>query len=53
VAVLAVLASLALPSARRRHEQAVAVGVGDLPPEPAELHLPHLHQHDTVAKPRS
>jgi MFS family permease len=54
VAVLAVLASLALPSARRRHEQAVAVGVDDLPPEPAELHLPHLHQHqhqhDTAAK---
>jgi MFS family permease len=34
VAVLAVLASLALPSARRRHEQAVAAGVDDLPPEP-------------------
>ncbi|MEU8076411.1 MFS transporter [Catellatospora citrea] len=43
VAVLAVIASLALPSAHRRHEQAVAVGVDDLPPEPAELHLPHLH----------
>ncbi|AGZ41578.1 MFS transporter [Actinoplanes friuliensis] len=37
VAVLAVAASLALPSARRRHEQAVATGVSDLPPEPAEL----------------
>jgi EmrB/QacA subfamily drug resistance transporter len=33
VAILAVLASLALPSARRRHEQAVAAGVADLPPE--------------------
>jgi MFS family permease len=41
VAVLGVLAALALPSARRRHEQAVAVGVDDLPPEPVELHLPH------------
>lgn len=47
VAVLAVLASLALPSAHRRHEQAVAAGVEDLPPEPAELHLPHVpHRHD-------
>ncbi|MEV0560626.1 MFS transporter [Dactylosporangium sp. NPDC050588] len=43
VAVLAVVASLALPSAHRRHEEAVAAGVKDLPPEPAELHLPHLH----------
>lgn len=42
VAVLAVLASLALPAAHRRHEEAVAHGVDDLPPEPAELHLPHL-----------
>ncbi|WP_229072746.1 MFS transporter [Actinoplanes sp. DH11] len=42
VGVLAVLAALALPSAHRRHEQAVATGVGDLPPEPEELHLPHL-----------
>ena len=41
VGVLAVAASLALPSARRRHEQAVAAGVDDLPPEPVELHLPH------------
>ncbi|SNT50027.1 drug resistance transporter, EmrB/QacA subfamily [Asanoa hainanensis] len=38
---VAVLASLALPSARRRHDQAVAAGVEDLPPEPAELHLIH------------
>ncbi|MFE9190285.1 MFS transporter [Micromonospora sp. NPDC007208] len=44
VAVLAVFAALALPSARRRHEQAVAAGVDDLPPEPVELHLPH-RQH--------
>ncbi|WP_407664694.1 MFS transporter [Micromonospora tarensis] len=43
VAVLAVLAALALPSARRRHQQAVAAGVDDLPPEPVELHLPHRH----------
>ncbi|MET8360035.1 MFS transporter [Micromonospora sp. NPDC005171] len=43
VAVLAVLAALALPPARRRHEQAVAAGVDDLPPEPVELHLPHRH----------
>jgi MFS family permease len=41
VAVLAVAAALALPSAHRRHEQAVAAGVEDLPPEPVELHLPH------------
>jgi EmrB/QacA subfamily drug resistance transporter len=40
VAVLAVAAALALPSAHRRHEQAVATGVADLPPEPVEL-IPH------------
>ncbi|MFC5008090.1 MFS transporter [Dactylosporangium cerinum] len=45
VAVLAVLASLALPSAHRRHEEAVAAGVQDLPPEPAELHLPLRHHN--------
>jgi EmrB/QacA subfamily drug resistance transporter len=33
VAVLAVAAALALPSARRRHEEAVEVGVTDLPEE--------------------
>ncbi|HEY0002729.1 MAG TPA: MFS transporter [Actinoplanes sp.] len=44
VAVLAVVAALIVPSAHRRHEQAVAAGVQDLPPEPAELHLPHLHR---------
>ncbi|HEX9034200.1 MAG TPA: MFS transporter [Streptosporangiaceae bacterium] len=45
VAALAVLAVLLLPPARRRHEQAVAVGVEDLPPEPEEthLHVPHPH----------
>ena len=43
VAVLAVVASLALPSARHRREQALAVGVDDLPPEPVELHVPELH----------
>ncbi|GAA2657664.1 MFS transporter [Paractinoplanes durhamensis] len=43
VAVIAVVAALALPSAHRRHEQAVEAGVGDLPPEPAEIHLPHAH----------
>ncbi|MGK5683707.1 MFS transporter [Actinoplanes sp. URMC 104] len=43
VAVLAIAAALALPSAHRRHEEAVASGVGDLPPEPAELHVPHPH----------
>lgn len=43
VAVLAVIASLALPSARHRRERALAVGVNDLPPEPVELHLPHPH----------
>ncbi|GAA2581015.1 MFS transporter [Winogradskya consettensis] len=41
VAVLGIGAALALPSARRRHEQAVATGVSDVPPEPEELHLPH------------
>jgi MFS family permease len=43
VAVLAVAAALAVPSARRRHDEAVAAGVSDLPPEPDEIHLPHLH----------
>jgi EmrB/QacA subfamily drug resistance transporter len=43
VAVLAVVAALSLPSAHRRHDEAVRAGVGDLPPEPAELHLPHRH----------
>ncbi|GAB2578876.1 MFS transporter [Paractinoplanes abujensis] len=43
VAVLAIGAALALPSAHRRHEEAVAQGVDDLPPEPAELHLPNSH----------
>lgn len=37
VAVLSLLAALALPSARRRHEQAVSSGVDDLPPEPVEV----------------
>ena len=50
IAALAVVASLALPSAHRRHVQAVEVGVEDLPPEPEEIHLhvphPHLpHRH--------
>jgi EmrB/QacA subfamily drug resistance transporter len=44
VAVLAVAAALALPRAHRRHEEAVEAGVADLPPEPEEIHLPHLHQ---------
>ena len=43
VAVLAVLASLAVPSARLRRQAAQAAGVSDLPPEPVELHLPHPH----------
>ncbi|GAB7037726.1 MULTISPECIES: MFS transporter [Catenuloplanes] len=43
VAVLAIAAALAVPSAHRRHEEAVAHGVEDLPPEPPELHLPHPH----------
>jgi EmrB/QacA subfamily drug resistance transporter len=37
VAVLAVVAALALPSARRRHDDAVAAGVRDLPPEPVRV----------------
>ncbi|WP_329107678.1 MFS transporter [Micromonospora sp. NBC_01699] len=44
VAVLAVFAALALPSARHRRQQAVAAGIDDLPPEPVELHLPHPHR---------
>jgi EmrB/QacA subfamily drug resistance transporter len=44
IAVLAIVAALILPSARRRHEQSVAAGVDDLPPEPIELHLPQ-RQH--------
>ncbi|WP_426513877.1 MFS transporter [Dactylosporangium sp. McL0621] len=35
VAVLGIVAALILPSARRRHEQAVEAGVEDLPEEPA------------------
>ncbi|MFC7531974.1 MFS transporter [Actinoplanes sp. GCM10030250] len=41
VAVLAVLASLALPSAHKRHELAVEAGVTDVPPEPEEIHVLH------------
>jgi len=43
VAVLAVVASLALPSARHRRQAALAAGIDDLPPEPVELHVPHPH----------
>jgi EmrB/QacA subfamily drug resistance transporter len=39
VAVLAVVAALLLPSAHKRHEQAVAAGVTDVPPEPEEIRL--------------
>ncbi|MFG1610167.1 MFS transporter [Actinoplanes sp. NPDC049265] len=42
VAVLAIIAALLVPPARRRHAEAVAAGVSDLPPEPDEIHLPHL-----------
>ena len=45
VAVLAVLASLALPSAQHRRQAALAAGIEDLPPEPTELHVPHPHLH--------
>ena len=41
VAVLAVVAAIALPSAHKRHDQAVEAGVDDLPPEPQEIHLLH------------
>jgi MFS family permease len=41
VAVIAVGAAMALPSARRRRQEAVDAGVEDLPAEPQELHLPH------------
>jgi hypothetical protein len=40
IAVLAIVAALALPGARRRHEAAVEAGAEDLPPEPAEIHVP-------------
>jgi EmrB/QacA subfamily drug resistance transporter len=50
VAVLAVLAALALPAARRRHAQTVMVGVNDLAPEPAG---PHMDRRDAAATPRS
>jgi len=50
VAALGILAALALPAARRRHEEAVAVGVEDLPPEPVELHLLHRHHGDEAAR---
>ncbi|WP_033341566.1 MFS transporter [Catenuloplanes japonicus] len=50
VAVLAIAAALAVPSAHRRHVEAVAHGVDDLPPEPEELHLPHLHHHKEDAR---
>lgn len=51
VAVLAVIAALALPSARRLHDQAAAVGVDDLPDEPQEvhIHLPHPHMSHRAA----
>ncbi|MFD5632055.1 MULTISPECIES: MFS transporter [unclassified Streptomyces] len=51
VVLLAVGAALILPPARRRHQQAVAAGVQDLPPEPAALHLPHP-RHDRTGEPR-
>ncbi|WP_250006598.1 MFS transporter [Actinoplanes sp. M2I2] len=41
VATLAVVAALALPRAHKRHQEAEAAGVGDLPPEPDEVHLLH------------
>ncbi|MDI1462611.1 MFS transporter [Catellatospora sp. KI3] len=47
VAVLAVVASLILPSARRRRAESVAAGVADLPAEPVELH-PHLGRRDAA-----
>jgi EmrB/QacA subfamily drug resistance transporter len=37
VAVIAVIASLALPSARKRHDEAATAGVEELTPEPAGL----------------
>jgi EmrB/QacA subfamily drug resistance transporter len=39
VAVIAVAAALALPSARRRRTEAVEAGVEDLPDAPQEIHL--------------
>ena len=43
VAVLAVLASLALPSAGTVARRPWPQGIDDLPPEPVELHVPHPH----------
>lgn len=39
VAVLAIVAALLVPSARRRRDEAVAAGIDDLPPKPEQLHL--------------
>ncbi len=49
---------LSLPSAHRRHEEAVAAGVDDLLPEPAEVHLPPRNAADitdviTATSPRN
>ncbi|WP_433795975.1 MFS transporter [Actinoplanes sp. CA-252034] len=41
VAVLAIVAALLLPGARKRHEQAVTAGVTDVPDEPDEIHVLH------------
>jgi EmrB/QacA subfamily drug resistance transporter len=41
VAVLAIVAALLLPGAHKRHEQAVAAGVTDVPDEPEEIHVLH------------
>ena len=41
VGVLAILAVLALPSARRRHADAVAAGVEDAPPVPKKITIHH------------
>jgi len=49
VAVLAVVASLAVPSARNRRREALAAGVDDLPAEPVELHL-HVPGHGRDAQ---
>ena len=37
VAVLAIIAALLVPSARRRHQEALTTGVDDLPPELSRL----------------
>lgn len=51
VGALAVAASLALPSAHRRRQQALAAGVQDALPEPEHFRLPRAHRPQAVPPP--